>query len=70
MIKIDRGNYKGWIDVWVNGDAKDRKINYVFHSSYIDEEELQYYALEQNIVIYIREYNGFLKIVTFEQKLN
>ncbi len=69
MIKLTKENYKEKIDKWAGGDSTDRDEPYVYHHSYILEDEIQKYAFDNGIIVRINEYTGFLKKVTFVTKL-
>ena len=69
MKKLTRENYKELIDVWVNN--KNRDINYIFHNSYVSQNDLILYAFEKDIVVTFEIYSepNIMKM-SFKRKLD
>ena len=70
MIKLTKENYKEIIDKWAGGDSTDRDESYVYHHSYISENDIQTYAFDNGIIVSIKKYTGVLKEVTFDKVIN
>lgn len=69
MKKLTKENYKELIDKWVSGDTLDRTHEFVFHPSFVCENDIILYAFEKNIIIGIYQYVEHFRKVVFISEL-
>jgi len=70
MKKMTKENYKKLLDQWISGDVEARKIEYVYHGTYIAYNDIVMYAFKNNIVVSIGDFEGHLNKVTFKCELS